>query len=229
MAKISQKTLNKAIDYTFKSVLTTSANPKSIHRITAKYLNKYGDPEAAIAHMTGQMRLLAGTSGFVTNLGGLLTIPASLPTELVSTLYIDLRLIGGIAYLRGYDLGDARVQTVMLAALAGNAALDNLKKAMIAAGETYMKHHLNHVVLNRINLTLRHLLLKRFTLSTATALTKVVPLVGGAIGGLTDTLTTQAVASAAKRLFKPEGLVFGEKLISHQDLEQTAKPAAEKN
>ncbi|MCH4169850.1 MAG: EcsC family protein [Lactobacillus sp.] len=218
MSKINHSTLDKAIDFSFKSVIAGKASTKSIPKLTEKYMAQYHDPEIAIQQLTKQMRLMAGASGFVTNLGGLITIPASLPTELVSVLYLDLRLVAGIAYLRGYELDDPRVQTVMLATLAGNAASSNLKKALIASGSRYITAHLSQAVLDKVNQYLRHFLLRRFTVTTATAAAKLIPLVSGAIGGFTDSLSTQVVGSAAEKLFKAEGLVFGDKVISRAEL-----------
>lgn len=49
----------------------------------------------------------------------LLTLPISLPAYLVGCLAIQLRMIGAIAVLRGYDLSDDKVRTIAFACLVG--------------------------------------------------------------------------------------------------------------
>ncbi|MCD2256147.1 EcsC family protein [Agrilactobacillus fermenti] len=225
--KISQDVFNKSLQYGFEKAMqgTTGrkVNAKSIHQLTTKYMAQYHDPEKAIKALVNQSRLLTATTGAVTNFGGLLTIPVSLPTELVTTLFVNIRVIGSIAYLRGYELTDPKVRALMLAALAGNSGIDHFKQALIKSSTRYLQGRLNQAFFDKVTAQLSHFLFKQFSINAATATVKIIPVVSAAIGGVTEAISTTAVAKAADAVFKPEGLQFGDRLISRQELltEQT--------
>ena len=70
---------------------------KPINTLVAEYKDKYNDTEKAINVLIRNQKLKCSTTGFVTGLGGLLTLPVTLPADLVSSLYIELRMIAAIA------------------------------------------------------------------------------------------------------------------------------------
>lgn len=61
----------------------------------------------------------AGTTGFVTGLGGLITMPITVPASVAGNFVINARLVGAIAHLRGYDLSDPQVQMMIQFVVAG--------------------------------------------------------------------------------------------------------------
>src|SRR3954466_13303251 len=61
----------------------------------------------------------AGTQGFVTNLGGLVSMAVMVPANITGLALIQCRLVAAIAHLRGYDLDDRRTRNAILAALLG--------------------------------------------------------------------------------------------------------------
>ncbi|MEO8713636.1 MAG: EcsC family protein [Acetobacteraceae bacterium] len=148
----------------------------------------------------------AGTAGFLANVGGVLTLPLSLPANLGSVLFIQLRMIAGIAHLRGYDVHSHQVKALAMACLGGSAALDVLKNAGITLG-TNLTHraiaHISTAALARINRAVGIFLVSKAGTAGAVTLSKIVPLVGGAVGGTIDGLATKAIAVAAKKVFRP--------------------------
>ena len=150
----------------------------------------------------------AGTAGFLANVGGILTLPISLPANLGSVLFIQLRMIAGIAHLRGYDVHSHQVKALAMACLAGSAALDVLKNAGITLG-TSLTHraiaHISTAALARVNRAIGIFLVSKAGTAGAVSLSKIVPLVGGAVGGTIDGLATKAIAVAAKKIFRPVG------------------------
>ena len=149
---------------------------------------------------------MAGTAGFVTNAGGALTLPVTLPANLLSVAALQLRLIAEIASARGYDLHGPEVRTLALACLTGNAALDILKEAGVRLGVSVGQRAIGQVAgatIARINHTVGFRLLTKAGTQGVVNLTKFVPVVGGLVGGTVDALSTKAVGEIAKRVFEP--------------------------
>jgi hypothetical protein len=67
--------------------------------------------EAGIKMIIRESVAAAGTTGFVTGLGGLLALPITLPTNVAGNLAINARMVGAIAHLRGYTLDDPHTPT----------------------------------------------------------------------------------------------------------------------
>lgn len=152
--------------------------------------------------------LEASAAGFLANVGGVLTLPISLPANLGSVLFIQLRMIAAIAYLRGYDVHSPQVKALAMACLGGSAALDVLKGVGITAGTRLTQRAIGHVstvALARANRSVGALLLSRAGAVGTANLAKMVPFVGGAVGGTIDGLATTTIAVAAKKVFRPGG------------------------
>ena len=50
-----------------------------------------------------------GTSGLVTGLGGLITLPVAIPANISSVMYVQMRTIACIAKMGGYDVTSDQV------------------------------------------------------------------------------------------------------------------------
>jgi len=74
------------------------------------------------------------TSGFLTGLGGILTLPVTVPSALGAAWIIQARLAGAIAVIYGHALSEDRVRTLVLLSLAGDAAKEVLKDVGIQIG-----------------------------------------------------------------------------------------------
>lgn len=66
-----------------------------------RFLSKYGGVSEAISHLVNWQITSAATAGFVTSLGGLATMPLTLPANIAGVLAIQLRMVGAIADLGG--------------------------------------------------------------------------------------------------------------------------------
>ena len=152
--------------------------------------------EGDIDHWIRVATTQAGAAGFVTNLGGVLTLPVALPANFLGTAAVQMRLIAKIASARGYDLQSEEVKAFVFACLLGNAAVDALKDAGVQIGM-----RLAPIVLQRLNQTVLSRLLARLGTAGAVNMTKVVPLLGGVIGGGLDAASTRVVGRMAKRMF----------------------------
>ena len=80
---------------------------------------KPGDLQNAVHEVIEFNVGLAGLQGFATNIGGLVTAPVTIPANVAGLALIQIRMVGGIAHLRGYDLDDPRVRNALLACILG--------------------------------------------------------------------------------------------------------------
>lgn len=93
-----------------------------------------GSVKPAIDDLIAWQVPYAGAAEFVTNLGGLVTLPVTIPANLASVLLIQLRMITAIAILRGYQPDNPRVRTLAFLCLTGSAAADVLQGLSVGLG-----------------------------------------------------------------------------------------------
>jgi len=147
------------------------------------------------------------TSGFITGLGGLITLPVSIPTALGASWVIQARMCGAISVIYGHDLEEDRVRTLVLISLLGGAGKEVLKEAGIKVGQRVTLSVIKMIpgkVLIDINKKVGFRLLTKAGEKGIVNFTKVVPVVGGIVGGTFDALTCRTVGSAAQRIFGEE-------------------------
>ena len=146
-------------------------------------------------------------TGFVTGLGGVLMLPVAIPSSLAASLAIQARMIAAIAEIYRHDSKDDRVQTAILLCMVGTAMEDVVKQAGVTLGGKAAIEGLKMVpgrVLVEINKRVGFRLLTKFGEKGVMNLAKLVPLVGGAVGGALDGATCYMVGQAADRAFRSD-------------------------
>ncbi len=165
-----------------------------------------GDAEKAIDHLIKWQTRFAFSAGFVSNLGGILTMPIGIPGNLASVLLIQLRMIAAIAHLRGYDISDERVKTLAFISLTGSASASLLEEFSVNLGirlGTQALRALPAAMLIKINQAVGFQLVTKAGTAGLLNLTKIVPIVGGVFGGGFDAGVTKIIGRTAKSIFKP--------------------------
>lgn len=146
----------------------------------------------------------AGTSGFLTGLGGILTMPVAIPANLASVMYVQIRMIAAIAHMGGHDLKNDKVKSLVYACLAGNAAKDILKDIGIVVGTKLTTQAIKNIsgkTIVAINQKVGFRLLTKFGEKGVVNMGKAVPVVGGIIGGTFDSVATNIIGSIARDTF----------------------------
>ena len=146
----------------------------------------------------------SATSGFITGLGGILSLPLAIPANIASVLYIQIRMVAAIAHMGGHDLKSERVRMMVFMCLAGSATTDALKDVGIAMAQRLTEQTLNRLstdTINRINQKVRFKLIAKAGRSGVINLGKVVPIVGGVIGATIDAISTNMVGNMARDTF----------------------------
>lgn len=177
---------------------------KSIEELAEDYLAKTSSIEKAIDKLIGYQTVLCGTNGFITGLGGLLVLPVAIPTNILSTIYIQLRMIAAIAYINGYDIYSDQVRTIAYACLTGSSTTKVLKNVGIKIGEKVVINVIKKIpveVLVKINQQVGFRLVTKFGQKGLVNFGKMIPLVGGVVGGAFDTGMTLTIGNIAKKVF----------------------------
>jgi len=164
---------------------------------------------ATIDDLIGWQVRYAGAAGFISNLGGIITLPVSIPANLASVLLIQLRMIAAIAHIRGYKIDDPAVRTMAFMCLTGNGGASVLRGASVGLGTRMSARvisHLSGTALGRINQAVGAKLAAMAGAKGLVSVAKILPFVGGVIGGGFDAVATRGIALAAKRFFaaKPD-------------------------
>ncbi len=180
---------------------------KSIEELAEDYLYKSSSKKKAIDNLIGYQTLLCGTNGFMTGLGGLLVLPVAIPANILSTIYIQLRMIAAIAYINGYDIYSDQVRTIAYACLTGSSTIKVLKNVGIKIGEKVVINVIKKIpaeVLVKINQQVGFRLVTKFGQKGFVNLGKMFPVAGGLIGGAFDIGTTIIIGNVAKEVFREE-------------------------
>jgi hypothetical protein len=169
--------------------------------------------EAAIRWIVREAVSAAGTTGFVTGLGGFMAMPVTVPASAAGNFLINARMVGAIAYLRGYTPTDPNVQTMIQLVVAGVGIEKMAAEFGVKVGEKavekaaikaawYAIEAVPVVVVDRVGIRAGYLLVARYgTSRTAAALSKMVPILGGLAGGAVDASFTRATGALAKKAF----------------------------
>jgi hypothetical protein len=171
----------------------------------AKLEKHHGDRARAIGDVVDSHVSLAGMQGFLTNIGGLVTMTVTIPANVSGLALLQAHMVGGIAHLRGYDLTDPRVRNAVLACMLGSDSVSALVKGKklpsspmaIATAPAY-DPVLDQRIASHVATELLERVAGKRTLAT---LGRKVPVFGGGIGLVSDGLATFQVGRyAAKEL-----------------------------
>ena len=117
----------QVLDWAYDKACNGVVGLDSAQELAAPYLNGDGELVDKVNALIRWQNTKAGTSGFITGLGGIITLPVAIPANISSVIFIQVRMIAAIAHMGGYDLKDDRVKTLVYTCLTGNAAKDIVK------------------------------------------------------------------------------------------------------
>lgn len=181
---------------------------KPIAQLVTEYKSKHKSSEDAIKEFVRYQKLKTTTTGFVTGLGGLLTLPVTIPADLASSLYIEIRMIAVIAALRNYNIYDDRVKTLVYLCVVGNAAGDIIKQAGIkGSNQIAVKKLLPKIsgeAIKKINQKVGFRFLTKGGSKGLINIGKAIPVLGGVVGGTYNFIETNVYAKTAMKVFNED-------------------------
>lgn len=175
-----------------------------IEKMANDYLSKANSKEEAIKTMLKYQIAKCTTSGIVTGFGGLLAMPVTIPANISSVLYVQMRMIACTAYMAGYDLSSDQTQTFVYACLAGVSLNQVAKKFSVKFGEKAATAAIKKIpgkALTAINQKIGFRFATKFGSKGLINLGKMVPLVGAGINGAFDFAETKIIADRAYKNF----------------------------
>lgn len=207
-----QNAIMKLLDWSYDKTVNGLPGQKTVDELVDDYISKY-DSDKAIDLLIKNQTTKAATSGFLTGLGGIVTLPVALPANITTVILFQMRMIAAIAKIRGYDLKDDQVQTFVYVALTGTTVVDIAKKSGIVFVNKLSLSMINKIpgtVLTKINQAVGFRFITKAGSKGIVNLGKMVPVAGGLIGGTIDTAATLRIGKMAKRTFTEYGIDIGE-------------------
>ena len=201
---LTEQTIMTALDFAYEKAINGVAGLDSASELAESYLKEDGELIDKANSLIRWQNTKAATSGFLTGLGGLLVMPVTIPANLASVYFVQIRMIAAIARMGGYDVRDDKVKSLIYACLVGNAAKEMLKDVGIQIGKKLTQTAINSIsgqVIIKINKAVGFRLLTKAGTTGIVNLTKMVPVIGGVIGGAVDLASTNTVGNIAVETF----------------------------
>lgn len=176
----------------------------SVEEMANDYLKKYKTKEEACKAMIRNQITKCATSGFITGFGGFITMPVTLPANITSVIYVQMRMIACTSYMAGFDLDSDQTQTLVYACLAGVAVNNVMKQAGIKFGVKFANGLIKKIpgkVLTKINQKVGFRFVTKFGTKGVVNLGKLIPGVGAVIGGGLDLVETKIIAKRSYKWF----------------------------
>lgn len=171
-----------ANDYIYKSTTRRGAARKLIDAQVAKCL----------------------TSGVVTGFGGIITLPVTVPANVVSVLYIEMRMVAAVAYIGGYDVESEETRALVFAGLSDVNVSHVLVKNNATAEKKFaysIGKKIPEKTLVAINERVALKLLSKLGTKGAANVGKMIPLFGAGLGGVLDLAESRMIGDRAYRWF----------------------------
>lgn len=202
---ISQEDVMKILDSCYEKCLNGIPKvSRSVEEMANDYLKKYKTKEEACKAMIRNQITKCATSGFITGFGGFITMPVTLPANITSVIYVQMRMIACTSYMAGFDLDSDQTQTFVYACLAGVAVNNVMKQASIKFGVKFANGLIKKIpgkVLTKINQKVGFRFVTKFGTKGIVNLGKLVPGVGAVIGGGLDLVETKIIAKRSYKWF----------------------------
>ena len=168
-------------------------------KLAAPYLRR-GASRARAEAMIGRHIALSGLTGFVTGLGGWITMPVTVPADLAGVALLQLHMAASCAVLADHDLEDDDMRKTVVECLLKTDGDSN----------TEQEETLSRVTVKLAEKGVRSITKASLLWGAAAAgrriggrIARGVPFLGGAIGAVSDAYNTRIVARHTLDTFFP--------------------------
>jgi hypothetical protein len=145
------------------------------------------------------------TSGFLTSLGGIISLPVAIPASLAINWILQTRMVAAMAYVGGFDIDDPPVRMAIALCLLGKKGKELLSKDLQEVNELLRRNTLSQLpkqTIQLINQAVAARLMRAAATKGFSRISKAIPVIGGAVGGTLDYLSCRETAEFAKELFQ---------------------------
>jgi len=172
---------------------------RSAVRVADAALRDAHDPEEAIETLVRNHLALSAAGGFLTGVGGYVTLSVALPVNLAEFYLVATRMVGAIAVVRGYDPRHSEVRTAVLLTLVASRSDEALAKEGFGASKLLRVglHRMPPGALMLVNKAIFFRLLRRVNQRLFWNLGRGTPLLGGGLGAAVDCWMMARIAGQA--------------------------------
>ena len=179
---------------------------KTISEFAEEYISRYPSKELAAKKLISNQVANTGISGLLTSLGNNLTKEISSKFDIVSVLFIQIRMVAAIAQIGGYDVRDDEVLIQIRSCLLTNTIVDTTKISGVKILEKTLMQLINKIPIERIRAINRTagqtLITKRATVKKGIInLVDLIPIIIGATVAGIDAASTKYIANRAYKIF----------------------------
>jgi len=143
--KLTESTILQVLDWTYEKAVNGIPGLDSAEEMADDYLKGEGTLVQKVNTLIRMQNTKAGVSGFVSGLGGALLLPVTIPANVSSVMYVQVRMIAAIARMSGHNIKDDRVKTLVFLCLIGDGAKDVLKDIGIVVGTKMATNAINNL------------------------------------------------------------------------------------
>lgn len=207
-AENKQKQILSWLNYIYDAAVNVSIPGigPSVEELAESYLKDttYKTMEERANSLVNYQVVKTSATGFITGLGGIITMPIAVPADLSVVTIVQLKMIAAIAYMGGYNPKDDQVRTMVYVILLKMDISDILKRTgirfVVKMGETSLKKIPGKIFIE-INKKIGFKLLTKFGQKGIVNLVEVVPILGGLVGGGIDGGATKIIGNKAIKNF----------------------------
>ena len=166
----------------------------------------YQDDDARVAALIKWEMGKNFTTGFLTGLGGFITLPVAVPAALAASWLVQARMAGAIARIYGHDLESPRVRTKVLLSLAGDVAREAMSDLGVKTGDRLTQRAVEQIpgrFLVEVNKRIGAKMAAQIGQRVVLRFPRAVPVLGGVVGGALDAIVCRKVGATARTLFRP--------------------------
>lgn len=205
---LTQETFLEILDDLYRKSIEWDKHFDSAETLAREYTGKTRDKHEAAKKLTRSEIMKTSSSGFVASLGGLITIPVTVPADMYVTFLVQIRMILAIAYIGGKDLRDPDMKTVVLSILLGTEVQDIfIKVGMKPTAKKITFSFVKKVPAKVLLAVNKKIGIRLFSIFGSKGLISVglaVPLVGGLVGGGINYYFTRRIAKNSVEVFIDE-------------------------
>lgn len=177
----------------------------SAQELADKARAKHGDVDSAIDAVVSASRRQAAVGGFVTGLGGFVTLPVALPANILGFYVIATRMVAATAALRGFDVSDPKVRAAVLLVLSGEDASKVLSRVGIRGSGGMVTRVLSSQLPTSAAMLVQKgvgfQLVTKLGTGLLRRLGRAVPLAGAVVGATGDVWLVRRIAATARTEF----------------------------
>jgi hypothetical protein len=197
---LNESKVTQLLDWAYDRSLAGLPGTPTAQQLGNEYLKPGGNKDEAIDSLIRWQCAKCAISGFLTGLGGLITLPVAVPADLAVNYYVNIRMIAAIAYIRGFDLRDDRVRTMVFMCLLGEGITEAFSKFGFAVGTKLTEKMIERIpgeIFIQINKFVAFRLVTKAGEKGMVNLMKMAPVLGGFIGGGIDAAGCLAIGKIA--------------------------------